>query len=72
MSIERARFDIKDYLWSGTLGAAASFGQALVVVFIAYFVLASGDSFRRKLVKIAGPTFSKKKITLQLLDEITA
>jgi predicted PurR-regulated permease PerM len=41
------------------------------VLFITYFLIASGDSFRRKLVKIAGPTFSKKKITIQLLDEIT-
>jgi predicted PurR-regulated permease PerM len=70
VSIERARFDIKDYLWSGTLGAAASLGQALVVVFIAYFVLASGDSFRRKLAKIAGPTFARRRVTVQALDEI--
>lgn len=70
VSIERTRFDIKDYLWSGTVGAAASIGQALVVVFIAYFVLASGSSFRRKLVKIAGPTFARRRITVQVLDEI--
>lgn len=71
VSIERARFDIKDYLWTGTLGVAASVGQALVVVFIAYFLLASGSSFRRKMVKIAGPTFAQKRITVQVLDEIT-
>lgn len=72
VTIERARFDIKDYLWTGTLGAAASIGQTLVVVFIAYFALASGSSFRRKLVKIAGPTFSRRRITVQALDEISA
>jgi predicted PurR-regulated permease PerM len=71
VSIERSRFDVKDYLWSGTLGVAASIGQALVVVFIAFFLLASGDSFRRKMVKIAGPTFAQKRITVQLLDEVT-
>jgi predicted PurR-regulated permease PerM len=72
VSIERARFDLKDYLWTGTLGAAASVGQALVVVFIAYFVLASGSSFRRKMVKIAGPTFARRRVTVQVLDEISA
>jgi predicted PurR-regulated permease PerM len=72
VSIERARFDIKDYLWTGTLGALASLGQAVMVVFIAYFVLASGNSFRRKVVKIAGPTFSRRRITVQVLDEISA
>jgi predicted PurR-regulated permease PerM len=71
VSIERARFDIKDYLWSGTMGVVASLGQALVVVFIAYFVLAAGNSFRRKLVRIAGPTFARRRITVQVLDEIT-
>jgi len=71
VSIERARFDIKDYLWTGTLGAATALGQALVVVFIAYFVLASGSSFRRKMAKIAGPTFARRRITVQALDEIS-
>lgn len=71
VSIERSRFDIQDYLWSGTLGAAVSAGQAVVVVFIAFFLLVSGSSFRRKMVKIAGPTFAQKRITVQVLDEIT-
>jgi predicted PurR-regulated permease PerM len=71
VSIERTRFDIKDYLWSGTLGVAESIGQTLVVVFIAYFLMVSGNSFRRKMVKIAGPTFAQKRITVQVLDEIT-
>ncbi len=70
--IERARFDIQDFLWSSTLGAAATAGQAVVVVFIAFFLLASGNRFRRKMVKLAGPTFAQKRITVQLLDEISA
>ena len=72
VSIERTRFDIKDYLWSGTLGLAASIGQALVVVFIAYFLMATGDRFRRKMVKITGPNFAQKRITVQVLDEVAA
>jgi predicted PurR-regulated permease PerM len=71
VQIERPHFNIKDYLWSSTLGVVGFVGQAMVVFFIAYFLMASGDNFRRKMVKIAGPTFSKKKITIQLLDEIT-
>ena len=69
--VERARFDIKDYLLTGTLGLAAFVGQAVVVLFIAFFLLCSGNSFRRKMVKIAGPTFAQKRITVQVLDEIT-
>ena len=72
MHIERERFDIKDYLWTGTLGLAASAGQAVMVLFITFFLLASGNSFRRKMVRIAGPNFAQKRITVQALDEITA
>lgn len=71
VTIEPERFDIQNYLWSGTLGVAATVAQAVVVVFIAFFLLASGSSFRRKMVKLAGPTFAQKRITVQLLDEIT-
>jgi predicted PurR-regulated permease PerM len=71
VQIERPHFNIKDYLWSGTLGLVGFIGQVVVVVFITYFLVASGDSFRRKMVRIAGPTFSQKRITIQMLDEIT-
>ncbi|MBE7939793.1 MULTISPECIES: AI-2E family transporter [Ramlibacter] len=69
--VEKPRFDIRDHLWSGTLGLASFAGQATVVTFLAYFLLLSGDTFRRKLVKVTGHTLSEKKITVQALDEIT-
>jgi predicted PurR-regulated permease PerM len=69
--IERPPFNIKDYLWSGTLGLIALVGQVTVVSFLVFFILASGDTFRRKMVALAGPTFAQKKVTVQLLDEIT-
>lgn len=70
VQIEPPKFNIKNYLLSGTLGLAGFLGQAVVVWFITYFLLTSGDSFRRKLVKQAGPTFTRKKITLQALEQI--
>jgi predicted PurR-regulated permease PerM len=69
--VESSRFNIKDYLWSGTMGLLALVGQSTVVVFLTYFLMLSGDTFRRKLIKLAGPTLSRKKITLQALNEIT-
>jgi len=69
--IERPRFNVKDYLWTGTLGLVALMGQTAMVFLIAYFLLASGDSFRRKMVRLAGPRMSQKRITLEALDEIT-
>ncbi|NPC56170.1 AI-2E family transporter [Caenimonas soli] len=69
--IEKPRFDIRDHLWNGTIGLASLIGQIVVVTFLTYFLLLSGDTFRRKLVKITGPSLSNKKITVQALDEIT-
>ena len=69
--IEAPRFNIKNYLWTGTIGLFALIGQTTVVVFLTYFLMLSGDTFRRKLLKLAGPSLSKKKITLQALHEIS-
>ena len=71
VQIERPRFSVKDYLWTSALGLVSLMGQAVNEVFLAYFLLASGNTFRRKLVRIAGSTFTKKKLTLQALDEIS-
>lgn len=68
--IEAPRFNIKSYLWTGTVGLLALLGQIAVVVFLTYFLMLSGDTFRRKLIKLAGPSLSKKKVTLQALHEI--
>ena len=39
---------------------------------LAYFLLAVGDAFRRKLVRVAGPTLTARRITVEILDEIDA
>jgi predicted PurR-regulated permease PerM len=69
--IERPRFDIRQYLWTGTVGLVAVLGQVCMMALIAFFLLASGDTFRRKMVKLAGPTLGRKKLTLQALNEIS-
>ena len=71
VQIEKPAFDIKDYLVVGALRLAEVIGQVTVVFFITYFLLASGDSFRRKVARLAGPTFAKRRITVQALNEIT-
>ena len=68
--IEPSRFNIKDYLWSGGIGLATLIGQTMVVIFLTYFLMLSGDTFRRKMLKLAGPNLSDKKITLQALHEV--
>jgi predicted PurR-regulated permease PerM len=53
------------------VGLLSAAGQLTLVVFLTYFALSSGDTFRRKLVKITGPSLQKKKITVHVLDDIT-
>ncbi|MBC7699896.1 MAG: AI-2E family transporter [Massilia sp.] len=69
--VEKPAFNINDYVVVGTLGIVEMIGQFTAVCFITYFMLASGDIFRRKLAHIAGPNFAKRKITVQALNEIT-
>jgi predicted PurR-regulated permease PerM len=63
-------FDARAYLWLGGTGLAWFAGQAAMVMFLVYFLLVTGDLYKRKLVKIAGPTLTKRKITVQIMDEI--
>ncbi|MDM0104800.1 AI-2E family transporter [Variovorax sp. J22R24] len=69
--IERPSFNVRDYMWSGTIGLIGAMGQLTLVAFLTFFALGSGDTFRRKLVKITGPSLQKKKITVHVLDDIT-
>lgn len=68
--IQQSPFSVTEYLWTGTLGLMALLGKTLMVFLIAYFLLASGNNFRRKLVRLSGTTLSAKKVTVQALDEI--
>ena len=72
VQIERSQFNLKDYVWSSLPSMAAALGQATVVLFLTFFLLASGDSFRRKIVHLAGPTMARRRVTVQAMDEITA
>ena len=72
VQIEKPKIDVKDYLWSGSLGLLAFLGQVITVALMAFFLMAAGDNFRRKVVRIAGPTLTRKKVTLQALNEVNA
>jgi predicted PurR-regulated permease PerM len=70
--IEPPGFKIGSFLWAGSLGAAGVAGQAAMVLFLTFFLLISGDTYKRKLVRITGPALSRRKITVRILDDINA
>jgi predicted PurR-regulated permease PerM len=70
VQVVQAPFNAREYLWSGGAGVVWFLGQATMVLFLVYFLLVTGDLYKRKLVKIAGPTLTKQKVTVQIMDEI--
>ncbi len=68
--IDPTPFKLNTLLWTGWVGVLTFFGQAIMVAFLTYFLLLSGDTFKRKLVRLAGPTLTRKKITVHILDDI--
>ena len=63
-------FRLSHFLLGGSIGALGAMVQAAMVVFLVFFLLAGGDTFKRKLVRLTGPTLSNKKITVHILDDI--
>lgn len=70
VQIVEPAFSARDYLWSGGMGLVWLIGELAMVLFLVYFLLVTGDLYKTKLVKIAGPTLTKKKVTVQIMDEI--
>ena len=70
--IDQPPFKLSSLLWIGSMGALGFIGQAVMVLFLVFFLLLAGDNFKRKLVRLTGPLLSDKKITLRILDDINA
>ena len=70
VQIEKPQLNIREYLVTTLAGGAALVGSGLIVLFLSFFLLASGDAFRRKWVTLSGPTLARRKITIQVMDEI--
>jgi len=61
---------LEGYLVAGTSGALLQISELLLALMLAYFLLAAGDSFRRKLMRIAGPSLARRRVTVEILNEI--
>jgi len=63
-------FRVMDWLLAGSVGLASFISQATMVVFLVFFLLLAGDTFKRKLVKLTGPSLTRKKVTVHILEDI--
>jgi predicted PurR-regulated permease PerM len=70
--IDQPAFKLGNLLWVGSLGVLGFLGDAAMVLFLVFFLLLAGDTFKRKLVRLTGPLLSNKRITVRILDDINA
>lgn len=61
---------LRNYALAQSALLIAVAAQTPIVLLLAYFLLASGDHFRRKLLQFVGPSLSRKKDALRILEEI--
>jgi predicted PurR-regulated permease PerM len=59
-------------LMTGAWTVAGWSGNLILFSFFVFALLSSGDMFRRKLVRISGEHLSRRKVTVQALDEMTS
>ncbi len=68
--IQEKSFDLRGFVLGGSVSGLVLLSQYLTVLLLVLFILSAGNLYKFKLVKISGDTLSKKKITVNILDEI--
>jgi predicted PurR-regulated permease PerM len=68
--VQAQPFKLPDILWTGSLGMFGLLSQSAMLLLLVVFLLASGPTYRQKLLRLAGPSLSSKKITVTILDDI--
>ena len=61
---------LRDYMLAQSALLFTVAAQAPIVLLLTYFLLAAGEHFRRKLVQLVGPSLSRKKDAVRILEEI--
>jgi len=61
---------LRDYTLVQSALLATVLAQTPIVLLLTYFLLASGEHFRRKLVQLVGPSLARKKDAVRILEEI--
>lgn len=68
--VEEPTFRWRNWAWEGSYSVIALGAQLFAVLCLVYYLLLAGDLYRRKIVRIVGPSLAEKRITLQILGEI--
>jgi predicted PurR-regulated permease PerM len=61
---------LRDYALAQSALLATVVAQTPIVLLLTYFLLASGPHFRLKLVQLVGPSLTRKKDAVRILEEV--
>jgi predicted PurR-regulated permease PerM len=61
---------IQAFVSAQTGKALAVISEMLVAILLAFFLLAAGDTFRRKVAHLAGASLARRRITIEVMNEI--
>ena len=64
--------DVQRQMMNGARRVAGYLSSLILLLFLVYFLLAQGDMFKQKFVRLSGERLSQKKVTVQMIDEMTA
>ncbi|MEO7728687.1 MAG: AI-2E family transporter [Burkholderiales bacterium] len=63
---------LRDYALAQSALLFAVAAQTPIVLLLTYFLLTAGTHFRRKLVQLVGPSLTRKKDAVRILEEVDA
>src|SRR5207237_716818 len=69
VQVEQPTMSATSLALSGGMTMVIAANQLVMILFLTYFMLLSGDLFKRKFVELA-PGFSDKKLTLEIINDI--
>jgi predicted PurR-regulated permease PerM len=61
---------LRDYTLAQSALLVTVAAQTPIVLLLTYFLLASGEHFRRKLLQLVGPSLTRKKDAVRILEEV--
>jgi len=69
-ALSGAAAQVQSFLATQSSKALVVLSEILVAFLLAFFVLAAGDKFRRKVAHLAGASLARRRVTVEVLNEI--
>jgi predicted PurR-regulated permease PerM len=68
--VDQPKFRLDDFLWKRSLGSLGALAEAATVIVLAFFLLLSGETFKRNVVRLSEASPEGEQLTLQVMHAI--